>query len=278
MKRIYIMLLFIILIISSIVGYAYYIEPNLLVVKSLDIKTKKFINPCKIAFFTDTHFGKHYDVHHIENIVAKINQAKVDIVIFGGDLLDNYARDRDELDLNYLKDELLKINATKGKYAVRGNHDYGGGSIRIYEEFMTSSNFKVLNNESVPLDDYGISLIGYDDYLMGWSDPSLYKIKSDLFHVIISHEPIISKYIESESDNFLLSGHTHGGQISIPFLTNKFLPEGSGQFKKGYYTKEEIGTNTSLSMYTSSGIGMTRYPFRFLNTPEIIIINLENTK
>lgn len=61
--------------------------------------------------------------------------------------------------------------------------------------------------------------------------------------------------------------------MSIPFITTKLLPEGLGQFKKGYYTEKEINTTISLNMYTCSGIGMTRYPFRFLNPPEIIEIN-----
>lgn len=257
-------------------GYARFIEPNLLIVKTYDIQTKKTIKPCTLVFFTDTHFGKYYDVSHVKEIVEKINQIKPDIVVFGGDLLDNYARDRDSLDLEYLKEELEKIEAKIGKYAVWGNHDYGGGAIRIYEDFMSSCGFKILDDESVLLENYGIKLMGYDDYLMGYTDSSFYKIESDLFNVIIAHEPIVSQFIECSGENFLLSGHTHGGQVNIPFFTSKVLPEGSGQFVKGFYTEKEIGTASSLKMYTSSGIGMTRYPLRFMNIPEIIKINLQS--
>lgn len=259
----------------SILGYARFIEPGLLTVKTINIETKKPIEPCTFVFFTDTHFGKYYDIGHVKDIVRKINQAKPDIAVFGGDLLDNYARDRDSMDLEYLKEELRKIDAKTGKYAVWGNHDYGGGAAAIYKEFMTSCGFEILDNESVVLENHGIQLIGYDDYLMGWTDPSLYHIKSELFNVILAHEPIVSQFIESESENFLLSGHTHGGQVTIPFVTPKLLPEGSGQFVKGFYTEKEIDTNVSIKMYTSSGIGMTRYPFRFLNVPEIIKINMQ---
>lgn len=272
-KRMVKLLFILVLAFMSIAGYARFIEPNLLTVKSLNVETQKSIKPCKIVFFTDTHFGKHYDVSHVEKIVERINEANPDIVVFGGDLLDNYARDRENLDLEYLRDELGKIEAKSGKYAVWGNHDYGGSAVRMYEDFMVSSGFQILNNESRVLEEYGIKIIGYDDYLMGWTDPSLYKTESDLFQVIVAHEPVISQYIESESENFLLSGHTHGGQVTIPFLTRKLLPEGSGQFLKGYYTQKDIDTNVSLQMYTSSGIGMTRYPFRFLNIPEIVEVN-----
>lgn len=275
-KKILLLICIFLMLLLSILGYARFIEPNLLTVKAVDIESKKQIEPCTFVFFTDTHFGKYYDVRHVKKIVKEINQAKPDIVVFGGDLLDNYARDREYLDFEYLKEELSKIEVKAGKYAVRGNHDYGGGAVRIYEEFMTSCGFELLDNESAVLEDYGITLIGYDDYLMGWTDPSLYDIESELFNVIVTHEPVVSQLIESKSENLLLSGHTHGGQVTIPFLTPKFLPEGSGQFMKGFYTGKEIGTAVSLNMYTSSGIGMTRYPLRFLNPPEIVKVNLKS--
>lgn len=268
-------MLTIVLIFLSALGYAHFIEPELLTVRSFDIETDKPVKPCTIVFFSDTHFGKYYDVGHAEDIVKKINQNNPDIVVFGGDLLDNYARDRNIMDLESLKEELKNIEAKTGKYAVWGNHDYGGGAVRIYEDFMSSCGFELLDDESVLLEDYGIKLIGYDDYLMGWTDPSLYKIKSEFYNVIIAHEPVVSQFIESKSENFLLTGHTHGGQVNIPFFTSELLPEGSAQFIKGLYTQQEIGTTVSLTMYTSSGIGMTRYPFRFQNIPEIVKINLQ---
>lgn len=274
-RRLFMFMLTIVLIFLSALGYAHFIEPELLTVRSFDIETDKQVKPCTIVFFSDTHFGKYYDVGHAEDIVKKINQNKPDIVVFGGDLLDNYARDRNIMDLEYLKEELKNIEAKTGKYAVWGNHDYGGGAVRIYEDFMSSCGFALLDDESVVLEDYGIKLIGYDDYLMGWTDPSLYKIKSEFYNVIIAHEPVVSQFIESKSENFLLTGHTHGGQVNIPFLTSELLPEGSAQFIKGLYTQQEIGTTVSLTMYTSSGIGMTRYPFRFQNIPEIVKINLQ---
>lgn len=273
-KRILFILVVCIISCFAIVGYARFIEPNRLKTRTIDIETQSDIKPCTIIYFTDTHFGKYFDVSHIEKIVKRINEESPDIVIFGGDLLDNYARDRELLDLQFLKEALQKIEVKTAKYAVWGNHDYGGGAVRMYEDFMTSCGFTILKNESVMLDEYGINIIGYDDYLMGWSDPALYKINSDTYNVIISHEPIISQFIESRSEAFLLSGHTHGGQVRIPFLTDKFLPEGSGQFVKGFYSSEDIHTSSALSMYTSSGIGLTRYPFRFFNVPEIIKINI----
>lgn len=269
--------IFVLLIISTIgiIGYARFIEPNLLIVKSYSVEIEQPIKACRVVFFTDTHFGKFYNETHAAKITDKINDLDPDLVIFGGDLLDHYARDRENLDFAYLSGELNRIEASIGKFAVWGNHDYGGGAVRMYEQFMTSCGFEILQNDSRVFEQYGIKLIGYDDYLMGWTDPLLYKTQSDFFQIIVAHEPIISQYIDNKSENFMFSGHTHGGQVSVPYLTAKVLPEGSEQFLKGFYSKKQIGTDTSINMYTSSGIGMTKYPLRLCNMPEIIMVDFQ---
>lgn len=269
-------LLFILLLLFAIliVCYSRYIEPERLVVKEITVETNMDIEICRIVFFTDTHFGALYDQKHIERIVEMINGRDADIVIFGGDLLDNYARDQEILDLEYLQEELSRIEAKVGKYAVFGNHDYGGGAIRIYETFMNDCGFQVLDDDTVFLEKFNIEIIGFDDYLLGQTEEDFYRIQSDEFHLIVTHEPVISKLIEGSSENFILSGHTHGGQVSVPFFTTKLLPNGSDQFVKGFYAMISTETDTSTQMYVSSGIGLTKYPFRFFNIPEIIEINL----
>lgn len=276
MKKILKFLLSLIAVFLLIAGYAYLIEPNLLIAASLSVETKKEIIPCRIVFFTDTHFGKYYHESHVEKLVKKINEQEADFIIFGGDLFDNYARDRQSMDFEYLKSELEKLEASKGKYAVWGNHDYGGGAVRIYENFMTSCGFQLLDDESRFIEEYGINFVGYDDYLMGRTDPALYMLENNFFTIIIAHEPVVAELIKSNGGHFLLSGHTHGGQVSIPFLTSGLLPNGSGEFIKGLYSVEKTDTASSLQMYTSSGIGMTRYPFRFLNIPEIVVLDLQS--
>lgn len=269
-------LLFMILLIFMIliVCYSRYIEPERLVVKEITVETDMNIEKCRIVFFTDTHFGALYDEKHIERIVNMINGRDADIVIFGGDLLDNYARDKEILDMEYLQEELSRIEAKVGKYAVFGNHDYGGGAIRIYENFMNNCGFDVLDDEAVFLEKFNMEIIGFDDYLLGQTEEDFYHIQSNYFHLIATHEPVTSKFIESSGENFILSGHTHGGQVSVPYFTKKLLPSGSDQFIKGFYDTQDIGADTFAQMYVSSGIGLTKYPFRFFNVPEIIEVNL----
>lgn len=255
-------------------GYARYVEPYMLITRTVTIEATKHVPECTIVFFSDTHFGKDYSEKNIERIVKRINRSEPDLVIFGGDFLDNYARDREELDLEYIGAELSKIEASYGKFAVWGNHDYGGGAVRVYQELMTDGGFQVLENESCLIEELNMKVFGYDDYLLGRTEESLYQIQSQYFNLIAAHEPVVADLIENTGDNLLLTGHTHGGQVGIPAIREKVIPKGSGGYVKGLYTKEEIGTQSSLQMFVSSGIGTTLYPIRFLNVPEIVEIHL----
>lgn len=72
----------------------------------------------------------------------------------------------------------------------------------------------------------------------------------------------------------MLSGHSHGGQVTLPFLTQYSLPTGATKYIKGHYP--DCGVSENLSLYVSKGIGMTVLPFRFLNPPEIMVLQIRN--
>ena len=273
LNKIFKLIILTIIICLLMFSYARYIEPSMLRVKNIDLKAKD-IKDCKVVFFTDTHFGKLYSQSNIDKIVKKINNQNPDIVIFGGDLLDNYARDYSLLDSNSLQNSLSKIEAKYGKYAVFGNHDYGGGACRVYEKIMNGGGFKVLKNESSYINDLNLNIIGYDDYLLGNTKKSDYKIEKNKFNLVVTHEPDVVELMTSSSENFILSGHSHGGQVTIPFLTDKILPVGAHKYVKGLYSEKNVGINDRTKRYVSSGIGMTSIPLRFLNPPEIVVFNI----
>lgn len=268
---------FLLLLIAApflLAGYARYVEPNMLITRTVTIDTEKDMPECTVVFFSDTHFGKDYSEKNIERIVKRINRLDPDLVIFGGDFLDNYARDREGLDLEYIGAELAKIEATYGKFAVWGNHDYGGGASRVYQDLMARGGFQVLENESCLIEELNMKVFGYDDYLLGRTEASLYQIQSQYFNLIAAHEPVVADMIGNTGENLLLTGHTHGGQIGIRGIREKVVPKGSGSYVKGLYSQEDIGTVTPMQMYVTSGIGTAIYPVRFLNVPEIVEIRI----
>ncbi|MGI5894805.1 MAG: metallophosphoesterase [Candidatus Merdivicinus sp.] len=247
-------------------GYARFIEPNQLRIVHHEIHTNDRTSTGTIAFFTDTHLGKFYSAKNLEKITDTINQEKPDVILFGGDFFDNYARDRETLDLTQISMELDRMQAPMGKYAVWGNHDCGGGASRIYEETLEAGGFTVIQNEGIALEKLGIYLWGMDDALLG--KPENPDIEDKYYRIIIGHEPDQADQIPEDCADLMLAGHSHGGQISLPILTEKILPIGAKKYKRGWYECENI------NLYVSSGIGNTLLPMRFGNIPEIIILTL----
>ena len=254
--------------------YARFVEPNLLVVRRLSFQAQGIAADCRVVFFTDTHFGEDKSVDSAKQLADHINRLEPDLVIFGGDLLDNYARDREQLDLELLRQQLSNIEATGGKYAVWGNHDWGGGAARIYQKFMESCGFRVLKNESLLLEEYQLQLLGYDDYLTGELGGQLPAFAEGVFPLLVAHEPYTAQLLSGIPERALmLSGHTHGGQVGIPWIARRILPPGSGGFVRGLYALDDA--EHSAQIYVSSGIGTTRLPLRLLSPPEIVCIDLQ---
>lgn len=262
-----------VLVATAFFIYSGFIEPNMLVTTAVKKKIPAETLPFKVVLFSDTHFGKHYSQKNVEKIVKKINEQNPDIVVFGGDFFDNYARDKEELDLDYLAEELRKITAKHGKYAVFGNHDHGGGAVRVYEQFMTDSGFEVLRNESISIDELNINIIGLDDFRLGRVDRSLYSIDNSRFNLIIAHQPDVIDLMEIKGSNLMLSGHSHGGQVSLPFITDRILPSGAKHYIKGLYSFDSEKIDAETNLFVTKGIGMTTLPLRFLNPPEIAVID-----
>ena len=274
-KRRWMWVLFWIVLAALLAGlYARFVEPNLLVVRRLSFQAQGIAADCRVVFFTDTHFGEDKSVDSAKQLADRINRLEPDLVIFGGDLLDNYARDREQLDLELLRQQLSNIEATGGKYAVWGNHDWGGGAARIYQEFMESCGFRVLKNESLLLEEYRLQLLGYDDYLTGELEGQLPAFAEGVFPLLVAHEPYTTQLLSGIPERALmLSGHTHGGQVGIPWIARRILPPGSGGFVRGLYALDDA--EHSAQIYVSSGIGTTRLPLRLLSPPEIVCINLQ---
>lgn len=260
----------IIIIILGIFIYARFIEPNLLIVKSLDIiSNTNYNNNIRVVFFSDTHFGNMYDESKLEDIVDKINNLNADLVVFGGDLIDSYYKFPP--DTSYIQSKLKQINASIGKYSIYGNHDYGGGAEKVFKEIMKNSDFTILENEIEVLSKWNIKLIGLDDYLLGNPDKSIVdNIDKNSYNILISHAPDIIDAMNMNNINFTISGHTHGGQVTVPILTKKFLPPGGKKYVKGFF---DITNNSKL--YVTSGIGLTKVNFRFLNIPEILVFDIK---
>ena len=272
MKKFLKILLTLILSITLTLLYSRYIGTTSLITKEYKIETTSIgesFDGLKIVHFSDLHYLRLTNKDTLNTIIDEINLINPDIVIFTGDLIDkDFELSEDEK--NVLIELLNTINSKYGKYAIIGNHDMDKDE--LLKEIYSSSNFILMQNSYDII--YGnnndkLFIGGVDTYSYNKADidktMEYFKDNEDIsYKIILTHEPDYTDTILNKYDvNLILSGHSHNGQINIPYIKNIFLPYGS----KKYYENHYKINNTDL--YISSGIGASRINFRLFNKPSI---------
>ena len=250
--------------------YARYIEPNLLIVNREKLESSYLQAPLKIVFFGDTHLGEFNDNDQLDRIVAKINAENPDLVIFTGDLIGSSGDFT--ADPEAIAQSLGQIQANYAKVAVIGNHEYALLDQYNYEDLMAAGGFTVLVDDWLDITELNVRLLGLDDVYRGNPDTTLTDEALDgSYNILITHEPDIVDKMASDQVQLVLAGHTHGGQISLPYLTEKILPANGKKYVKGLFS---IGSEGQTKLFVTKGTGMTKLPFRFMNVPEIVAIEV----
>lgn len=262
----------------GLVFYTVKIEPRLIWTKRVDIASKyvtKDLEGLKIVQFTDTQLGPFYTLEDLKKVVARVNKEDADLVVFTGDLIDEFKHYSG--DIEEISSLLGQMKAKIGKYAIYGNHDRGGGGEKVYEPIMAEGGFTVLVNEVNPLriGQTKINLIGIDDALLGVPliTNTLKTLPKDTFNLLLIHEPDAAEVSKKFPVDLQLSGHSHGGQIRLPFIGTLITPPGAQTYTHGLY---KIAGNERLKLYVSTGLGNTRLPFRLMNIPEVVVFTLTN--
>jgi predicted MPP superfamily phosphohydrolase len=210
----------------------------------------------------------------LEELIEKINKIKADIIFFTGDLMDEPNK---YSEANQIPPLLQKIEAPMGKFAIYGNHDHGGYGSDIYKSIMEEAGFILLLNENRKIEVSGSSIhvIGIDDAMLGRPDIKLAaeNIAEPSYKILLSHAPDLADGASSFGIQLQLSGHSHGGQIKIPFFGALVKPPYAERYHEGFY---EIGSQEPLTLYVNRGLGTTRLPFRFLSRPEMTVFTLHS--
>ena len=244
----------------------------------------------RIAQFSDIHIGSLYGHQKkVEQAIEMMNSANPDIVVFTGDLVNNFSGELTGWDTVF-----MKIQAKQGKYAVLGNHDYGDYSswesealkqknFEEIKEFFDRVSFRLLNNENEisRIGDDSIAIIGVEN----WGTPpfsqygdlqkALSGVESVSFKILLSHDP--SQWdaeIRDHTDIALtFSGHTHGMQFGIETSWIKWSPIELKYPRWGGLYREE-----NQYLYVNRGLGYVGFPGRIGMPPEITVITLVKTK
>ncbi|MGI6752152.1 MAG: metallophosphoesterase [Anaerovoracaceae bacterium] len=276
--KFFLRLLTTLIICSSLVFlYAHYVEPYWLTAKEVEFSSPHISatnEGIRIAALADTHFGNHYSIKDFEKVLRTLEGIEPDLVIFLGDLIDDYREYIKTNDVGDISKALSRIEAPYGKFAVFGNHDYGGGAHSYYKSIMEEGGFTVLINENITIEELGVQIIGIDDMLFGLGDPiHASSAKPDYFSLLLCHEPDIIDGALKYHIDLMLSGHTHGRQINLKIKDDYFLPPYGKKYVKGLYSFHK----NQASLYVNPGIGMTQLPLRFMSPPEITVVTLKKT-
>jgi uncharacterized protein len=246
------------------------VEPNFIKTTHLEIGLKNVSESAqklKIAQISDIHFKSFNTVPR--KVTEELMRIKPDYLFITGDIV-NWDLNK----LDDLKDFLAKLSNNENVkiFGVFGNHEYLSKKFDSIKKILLDSKIRFLNNEAIMLPE-GINLIGLDDPHLNLSDISvLDKIDKTLPSIILAHSPEIFRDIKTENA-LVLTGHTHGGQVNIPILSNQFLPlNRDRQYKKGLFEEN------NKYLYVNRGLGTTFLPIRLNSFPEITIFTLIEKK
>lgn len=266
-KKILKFIFILIIILTLIVLYSRYIEPTRLTTKEITINNQnieKDFDGLKIVHFSDLHYKRIITKKRINKIIEEINLINPDIIVFTGDLIDSDSNITED-DIKYLEETLKKINSKYGKYAVLGNHDYSIDIEKI-RQIYNNSDFNLLENSYDIIHSKNNQKLYIGGISTGEFNDNTIKellITENIYKIILLHEPDFIDKTANLNANLALSGHSHNGQINIPYIKKIFLPTGAKKYYEEYYKVN----NTEL--YISNGIGVSRINLRLFNTPSI---------
>ena len=270
------------LIIFTILGalfYAYttYVSTTKVQVREYRIINEKIptnFNGLKIIQMSDLHYGSTIFDEELKKIVRLSNERKPDIVVFTGDLI-NKEYNLDSKEQEKVINNLKNITSTTGKYAILGDED----NEKIATIF-NQSDFTILRDEYDLIynaKDNPIMLVGLTSSSKNQDLDKAYSYFrepthiANIYTITLLHEPDAADDIAGTyQTDLLLAGHSHNGNIRVPFTKYSFFKvQGAKKYDQDYYKLD------NSELYVSSGLG-TKKGFRLFCRPSINFFRLSN--
>jgi predicted MPP superfamily phosphohydrolase len=240
----------------------------------------------RVVQLSDIHLDAYSEPIYIRHVVNKINALNPDMVLLTGDFASEWpGSNKFAIGAAWQCAEILGGLACRERYAILGNHDVAVGSNEVTEALKTHG-ITMLDNDYLPIERGGgrIWLCGLDDPLNGAPDPdeaipaSIRNIANEPV-VLMCHAPDYADTLMADGAgrtvSLMLSGHTHGGQVRVPFVGPLTLPGLGKKYVEGWFRfGQGSGRPEGMQLYVNRGIGTVGVPFRFDCPPEITVFTL----
>lgn len=261
-----ILILLIVLGVSALI-WVFGVEPNLLEVVKYKLKVPG-LEGLRVVFASDFHMAPNHE-ERLHKVIELINGQNPDLILLGGDFVKGH-HPTSSLSPEVIAQNFGNLKAQNGVFAVLGNHDWWQDGEKITEE-LRKNEITVLANENQLLNckDKRFYLAGVEDFIT--RKPNIAKTLNGVEGpvLLLSHSPDIFPNVPNHVD-LTLAGHTHGGQVAMPFWGALLVPSEYGKrYERGLI--EEDGKK----ILVTKGIGTSMLSVRFNCRPEIVLIEFE---
>jgi len=259
----------------GLAAYACWFEPRRLVVRRWTLALPRWpaaLAGLRVGVMTDLHAGMlHAGEGAIARWVERMNAEAPDVVLLAGDFTDARPLYGRRLAPERIAERLAELEAPLGPVAVLGNHDWRAFGMRTWTA-LSAAGIPVLENAALALDAPGgrLHIAGLADLRL--RHPNLALALADVPDeepvIVLSHNPDVFPFVPSRVA-LTVSGHTHGGQIAIPYLRHPVMPSRHGE----RYARGHIVAH-GRHRVVSSGLGTSGIPVRLFAPPELLVLEL----
>jgi predicted MPP superfamily phosphohydrolase len=256
---------------AATAAYAQLIEPYNYLISETDVFIRNLperFEGFRLTQLTDIHHSRILGIDQVRHVVELAQQTRADMFVLTGDYTTSYRRF-----IEPCAEALAPLSAPEGVWAVLGNHDHYTDP-ELTTRALQRHHIAVLNNAHTTLTrgPDSLQLSGIDDWSWNAVDwPRAFAgLKQTTPTILLSHQPSVLDLDQTQNVSLILSGHTHGGQVRLPFIgaparfATSDLKYDRGLFRRG-----------ETQLYVSSGTGVIGLPVRFGVRPEIAVLRLK---
>jgi predicted MPP superfamily phosphohydrolase len=229
-----------------------WLEPNWLRIRRLHLATGT--PTTRFVFFTDLHHKGNRGL--LDSMVRKINALSPEFVCFGGDLVE---------EKEFVADAIEGLQRIKAPiYGVPGNHDYWShADFDEIDRGLQATGGRWLQDEVLEVADGKVQIAGAT-----CMNPPKFDLRNEGKRIALIHYPLWVERLVDYRFDIVLAGHSHGGQVRLPFVGPLIRPFNVGRYDLGLFD------TPSGPLYVNAGIGWFSLNVRFLCRPEITVLEM----